>query len=109
MTNEFGAKLDRNGYAESVIQEDNTRCFLCGRRDQKLDRHEVFSGPLRTKCKNLGIWVCLCQDCHQGNHGVHKNVMKAAALKRIAQSRALKHYGWSMEDWHREFGKSFLE
>ena len=109
MTNEYGEKLDRNGYAPSVLTDDETRCFLCGRRDQKIDRHEVFPGPLRTKCKNLGIWVCLCRSCHQGSNGVHRNREKAMYLKKAAQNRAMDYYGWSLEDWHREFGKSFIE
>ena len=108
MKNEFGDNLDRNGYAHSILSKDTARCFLCGRRGQKLERHEVFPGPLRTKCKNLGIWVCLCRECHQGNGGVHRSRDKANYLKEVAQTRAMEYYDWSIEDWHREFGKNFI-
>jgi len=109
MKNEFGEDLDRNGYAPSILSDDTTRCFLCGRRDRKIDRHEVFPGPLRTKCKRLGIWACLCQECHTGRHGVHHDSKKASVLKTTAQTQAMIAYGWSMDDWHREFGKNFMD
>jgi len=109
MKNEYGVPLDRNGYAPSVIQQDETRCYLCGRRNLKLDRHEPFGGPLRDKSKSLGLWVLLCHSgCHQGPDGVHNSADKAQKLKRLAQQAAMEVYGWSTDDWHREFGKSFL-
>ena len=108
MTNEYGDLLDRNGYAPTIIQDDTSRCFLCGKRNQKLDRHEVFPGGLRTKCKNLGIWVCICKECHQGSEGVHRNRDKANYLKEVAQNRAMDYYGWAIDDWHRQFGKNFV-
>ena len=107
MVNEFGEKLDRNGYSHSIVQRDLTRCFLCGRRTGKLDRHEPFNAALRQKSKRLGLWVVLCMDCHQGRDGVHRNADKAEELKWCAQRAAMNEYGWSMADWHREFGKSF--
>lgn len=110
MKNEYGVPLDRNGYAESVIQQDKTKCFLCGRRNDKLDRHEPFGGALREKSQRLGIWVCLCHSgCHQGPDGVHSNAEKAKKLKRQAQEIAMEYYGWSLDDWHREFGKNYLD
>ena len=30
-------------------------------------------------------------------------------LKQWAQRKAMQENGWSMEDWHREFGKNWLE
>lgn len=108
MKNEYGVVLDRNGYAPSVVTVDHTRCLLCGRRNSKMDRHEPFNGPLREKSKRLGMWVLICHECHQGTDGAHSNGDKARQLKRITQKSAMEFYGWSMDDWHREFGKSFL-
>ena len=31
MKNEWGAELDRNGYAPSIVQADTSKCFLCQR------------------------------------------------------------------------------
>ena len=106
------AKLDRNGYAESILQDDDTECFIChanGHSDP-LNRHEVFGGAYRQKSKRLGLWVCLCHiRCHQGPQGVHNDAQKALALKRYAQHRAMEEYGWSKDDFIREFGKNYLE
>lgn len=108
--NEYGDPLDRNGYSDSIVQTDMSRCFLCGRRDRKLDRHEVFGSSMRDKSKRLGLWVLLCHDaCHQGEGGVHKDADTARRLKKKAQQAAMNRYGWSETDWHREFGKSFSD
>ena len=66
MTNEYGAPLDRNGYAPSILQDDNSYCLIClgnGYNDP-LNRHEVFGGPFREKSKRLGLWCCLCHSRH---------------------------------------------
>lgn len=107
MTNEYGVKLDRNGYAPSIMQEDLTRCYLCGACDQKLDRHEPFNGPLRGKSKYFGMWVMLCSErCHHGD--VHKHFQTAKKLKEDAQRAAMNEYGWNTNDFIIEFGKNWL-
>lgn len=107
MTNEYGVKLDRNGYAPSIMQEDTERCYLCGRCDQKLDRHEPFNGSCRTKSKELGMWVVLCSTrCHHGD--AHKRFQTARQLKQEAQEAAMEEYGWSTKEFVRRFGKNWL-
>lgn len=108
MVNEYGARLDRNGYAPSIIQPDGERCWMCGMQDQKLDRHEAFPGPFRTKAKRLGLWVLLCSDrCHHG--GVHKYRRDALVLKQTAERAAMIAYDWDLEKFIKEFGKNYLE
>lgn len=83
-------------YSPSILQEDLDHCFLCGRCDQKLDRHEVFGGALRDKSKRLGLWVVLCHErCHLGK------------AHRIGEKAAREAFGWSIEDFIREFGKNY--
>lgn len=66
MKNEFGACLDKNGYAPSIVTFDTDCCFLCDGQDEKLDRHECFGGAMREKSKRLGLWVPLCHvRCHE--------------------------------------------
>ena len=113
MKNEYGVPLDRNGYAPSILQDDDDQCFICyanGYRDP-LNRHEVFGGAYRNKSKRLGLWCCLCHSrCHQeGLDSVHQNANTALHLKRMAQRAAMEKYGWSKEDFIREFGKNYLE
>lgn len=110
MTNEFGEKLDRNGYAASIMQDDLTRCWRCGRTDRKLDRHEVYGASNRDKSKALGLWVMLCHDaCHEGQTGVHQNVNEGRYLKQVTQRCAMRHYGWSVDEFRRRLGKNWLE
>lgn len=101
-----------NGYGESIVQHDLSRCFICGANGSgdPLNRHEVFGGAFRQKSKRLGLWVCLCHErCHQGVTGVHNNAQLAHDLKELAQHKAMEHFGWSKEDFIREFGKNYLE
>lgn len=49
--NEYGVKLDSNGYAPSILNQQPT-CLICGRYHTA--RHEVFYGPYRDKSKRLG-------------------------------------------------------
>lgn len=102
--------LDRNGYAPSIIPDHSeTQCWLCDCNGRgKMDRHEVFGGAYRAKSKRLGLWVHLChEDCHL--NGVHKSAYDAALLKSEAQRCAMKQYGWTTEEFIREFGKNYIE
>ena len=108
-SNNFGVKLDANGYAPSIMQEDMTRCYMCGRTDRKLDRHEPFGGALREKSKKYGLWVLLChEDCHEGRNGAHREAKVNEELKRDAQLWAMYEYKWDKGDFIREFGKNYL-
>ena len=108
MTNEYGVKLDRNGYAPSIMQQDTEHCYLCGCCDQKLDRHEAFRGPYRTKSKNYGLWVTLCHErCHFG--AVHRYYSTAWQLMINAQQAAMAHYGWTAQQFRDRFGKSWID
>ena len=101
------AQLDKNGYAPSILQDDLTQCFLCGRRDRKLDRHEPFSGAYRNKSKADGLWFKLChEDCHL--RGVHGDAQKARELRQYAQKEAMYHYGWGLDEWRQRYGKNYL-
>lgn len=105
-------KLDRNGYAPSIVQQDMTACHFCGRNGStdKLDRHEIFGASNRDKSKRLGLWVMLCHDrCHiTGRNAVHNNGASRYALQREGQIRAMDAYGWSTYDFIKEFGRSYL-
>lgn len=101
------AKLDRNGYAPSIMQQDLTRCYLCGRSCEKLDRHEIFHGAYRSKSKELGLWVMLCHwNCHL--NGVHAHGTISQLLKAQAQQRAMDYYGLTTDEFISEFGRNYL-
>lgn len=105
MTNEYGQKLDRNGYAPSIVEQKGT-CLLCG-RTLPLQRHEAFHGANRKKAKALGCWCLLCRECHYKVHHVDHDL--DLFLKRIFQTLAMEHYGWTVEQFIKEWGKNWVE
>lgn len=105
MKNVYGVMLDRNRYAPSIVGEAD-RCFICGRSDRKLERHEVYHGAYRDKSKQLGCWVQLCNICHDKLH--HKGGGLDEELKAEMQPIVMEYYSWSAEDFRREFGKSYV-
>ena len=105
MLNEYGAKLDRNGYAPSILMGNSEFCSLCYRTDRPLQRHEVFGGPFRQKSKKYGLWLSICDECHRN---VHKNGDVDRRLKKEAQRHAMLVYGWTEADFIRKFGKNYV-
>ena len=96
---------------ESIIQKDKERCFLCDENASAdywgLDKHHVFGGANRKKSEKYGLTVYIHHDrCHL--NGVHKYGFLDKELKRVAQRRAMKHYGWTVEDFIKIFGKNYL-
>lgn len=104
MTNEFGVRLDANGYAPSIVQifEDRV-CFNC-EASGDLARHEIFNGYNRKKSKAYGLWVNLCPRCHMQIHD-HPD----RSLKVAGQIRCMAEYGWTVEEFRERFGKSYVE
>ena len=78
-------KLDRNGYGQALIPWDG--CFVCGRKDRPLQRHEVFHGPYRSKSKEHGCWTTVCDLCHEK---VHRDAMLDRKLKVIFQHKCME-------------------
>lgn len=99
--------MDRNGYNPSILQDDLSCCYVCGRTCEKLDRHEIYGGANREKSKRLGLWVMLCHEsCHL--NGVHAFPRSYEYLKQKAQRIAMKRYGWTKEDFIQEIGRSYI-
>jgi hypothetical protein len=107
LTNEFGVKLDANGYAPSVVEPfDTGMCHRCGRMGD-LVRHEVFHGIKNRKTsKALGAWVYLCPDCHNELHNLNPKL--DWDLKRTSQLKVMAAYDWSIEDFRERFGRSYV-
>lgn len=95
----------------SILQSEQ-RCFLCGANGahDPLDTHHVFGGAYRKKSEEYGLKVLLChRRCHIFAQGaVHQSAGQNRRLKRFAQIEAQKRYGWTEEDFIREFGKNYL-
>ena len=104
MTNDYGIKLDRNGYAPSIMQKAD-RCYMCG-RSGILHRHEIYGNAYRSKSKAFGLWVNLCPDCHNEVHFVHAEWKME--LREQGQMVAQKYYGWNENDFREKFGRCYL-
>lgn len=97
----------------SIIQKDKTHCFLCGRNSnfEPLDEHHVFYGTAnRKKSEKYGLKVYIHHNsCHIfGKNSVHRNAGVDRALKEVVQKRAMQHYGWTVQDFIRIFGRNYL-
>lgn len=96
---------------DSILQKNPTKCFICGSRHW-LEWHHIFGGiggALRDKSERLGLKVRLCHYCHnEPPMGVHHNKENRLKLQAFAQRKAMVHYGWSREDFRREFYKNYL-
>ena len=93
---------------DSIIQKHTDRCFLCD-DPRWLEWHHIFGGALRSKSERLGLKVRLCHYCHnEPPNGVHQNKEIRAILQAYAQEKAMEHYGWSEDDFRKEFYKSYI-
>lgn len=93
---------------KSIMQNDDY-CYLCGGNGGYwgLDWHHVFGASNRSKSEKYGLKVKLCHEsCHL--YGVHKKADLSAKLKREAQIKAMDYYGWSVDDFIREFGENYI-
>lgn len=92
----------------SIVQKDTSRCFIC-HSNIWLEWHHVFGGALRDKSDKLGLVVRLCHYCHNETpYGVHQNREIRRKLQAFAQKKAMEVYGWSVEDFIKEFYKNYL-
>ena len=100
--------------AKSIIQEDKSYCYLCGRNAHAdywgLDEHHVYGGSKRQISEKYGLKVYLCHDkCHEyGKRSVHKSAEVSNQLKAKVQLIAMEYYGWSVSDFIALFGKNYL-
>lgn len=98
---------------ESIIQQDKSRCYLCGRcakYGEQLDKHHVFNGAMRGKSERYGLTVYLHHnECHIfGANSVHANAKINRALQADVQKKAMEFYGWTEDDFRRLFYKNYL-
>jgi len=99
--------------AKSIIQDDNEYCYLCGRParyDDPLDKHHVFFGPNRSLSEKYGLTVYLHHfSCHIfGSEAVHNDAEVCRKLQGEVQEIAMEHYGWSVDDFRKIFGRNYL-
>ena len=93
---------------KSILQKKK-RCLVC-HTEQDLHLHHVFEGTGRKRRSDIyGLTVWLCAKHHNmSDESVHYNHKIELALKEAAQKKAMEHYGWTIEDFIKNIGKSYL-
>lgn len=93
--------------------DDYAQCWLCGRNGNgdPLERHHIFAGSNRKKSEKYGLVVLLCGErCHRnGKNAAHKSKDTMQTLHEYGQRKAMEENGWSVDDFRREFGKSYIQ
>ena len=94
--------------AKSIIQ-DTKECYLTG-ATYNLHEHHIFYGTgLRKLSEKYGLKIYLRADKHNmSNEGVHFNPELDLQIKQMAQKKAMEHYGWTVADFIRIFGRNYL-
>lgn len=83
-------------------------CVMCGSTNN-IERHHIFGGGLRQKSEKYGLVIDLCHRCHnQPPNGVHFNKETMLKVHQYGQRLAMQRYGWTVEDFRREFYKNYL-
>lgn len=93
-------------YAPSLFDNQNDlKCYECGSY-WRIQRHEIFYGPYRQKSKAYGLWINLCQECHDQVHNGRDRSLDTK-LKQAGQKRFEEIY--NHEKFMMEFDKNRLE
>lgn len=83
-------------------------CAMCGSTNN-IEQHHIFGGGLRQKSEKFGLVIDLCHRCHnQPPNGVHFNKETMLKVHQYGQRLAMQRYGWTVEDFRREFYKNYL-
>lgn len=90
-------------YPQSILQEDLTKCCICGKRAEV---HHVMNGSLRDKSTKYGLVIGLCPEHHRGTHGVHNDPKLAQYFKAKAQEAFEERYDHDL--WFKEFHKNYI-
>ena len=94
---------------ESIIEQKEGHCYICN-KVLPLEEHHVFYGTANRKLSEKhGLKVRLCHNCHnEPPYGVHHNREFDTYLKQDIQQKAMTYYNWSVEDFIKIFGRSYL-
>ena len=92
-------------YHSSIVQEDMTCCYVCGRYGTEI--HHIFFGNANRKLSTkYGLVIGLCYEHHRGKTGVHQNRELDLTMKRVGQREFNRHY--PELDFLAVFGRNYL-
>lgn len=92
-----------------TVNEYGSPCSFLSGKCGWLEVHHVYGGTMRSLSEKYGLCVYLTHEEHnEAPDGVHYNMANADALRAKVQKIAMEHYGWTVEDWLKIFGRSWL-
>ena len=90
----------------SIIQTEK-ECYITG-CTFNLHEHHVYGGSRRKISEKYGLKIWLRSDWHNiADYSVHRDTELDKRIKAEVQELAMKHYGWTVEDFIRLFGKNY--
>ena len=93
---------------QSIIQKEK-ECYITG-CTFNLHEHHVYGGGRRKISEKYGLKIYLRSDYHNlADYGVHHNHELDMKIKSEVQKIAMKHYGWSIQDFIDRFGKNYIQ
>ncbi len=94
---------------KSIIQ-DRKECYVTGSTPDLHEHHIFFGTGSRRLSEKYGLKVWLRPDWHNASdYGVHSDKDFEIKLKQMAQKKAMEHYGWSVEDFIKIFGRNYID
>ena len=92
-----------------ITGNEKGKCFICGRHMPTESHHIFFGAANRKLSEKFGLKVDLCHECHnEPPNGVHFSNIQCRFLQKIAQSEAMRYYGWSKDEFMQIFGRNYI-
>ena len=92
-----------------ITGNEKGKCFICGRHMPTESHHIFFGTANRKPSEKYGLKVDLCHECHnEPPNGGHFSNIQCRFLQKIAQSEAMRYYGWSKDEFMQIFGRNYL-
>lgn len=100
---------DIMGKTKSIVTENETACFFCGRQAE-CEHHLLFGNGKRELAEQDGLKVPICNNCHNMGKAagrIHDNPMAEKLSKMLGQAIFELEVG-DREDFRARYGKSYL-
>ena len=95
---------------KSVVTDNLIECIVC-KSQYQIEYHHCFFGSAKRRLSDkYKIIVPLCYLHHRGTNGIHGKNGKVldTKIKQMAQKKAMEYYDWTIDDFRKVFGKSWL-
>ena len=93
---------------KSIIQSEK-ECYITKSRDNLHEHHIFFGSGKRKLSERYGLKIWLRSDWHNmADYGVHFDKALDLQIKQMAQKKAKEHYGWTVEEFIKIFGRSYI-